>query len=567
MRHPKQNLVTIGWARNWFSDWKKARRHHPDFLLASSSKAAKALQASTGHPVEVFRIATCPQRFFPDSNVRKTVDYVFTGSFWGHPRDLMQFLEPAALPYTCEIYGAGWENVEALAPYAKGFVGYDQLADIYRRARVVVDDANSVTKEWGSTNSRVFDAIAAGALPITNSMEASQDAFDGKLPHFGTRQELETLLDRFCGNEEERVALLGELQKIVETQHTYPLRARRLVSVLNEQLPKMFRIAIKVPCPSEREAHLWGDYHFAQSLGRELRSLGHSVRIDLLPEWDSENRLRDDVVICLRGLSQYSPTPDQINIAWLISHPDTASIAELRQYDRVYVASNKYCAFLQDQGLSNAEVLLQCVDTEMFFPSSQPIEKEFEVLFVGNSRNVVRPIVRDAISIKAPLTVIGSGWNGVLPQKALLQKSVPHEDLPHTYAKARVILNDHWESMAKNGFISNRLFDCVALGAYVISDYVEGISDLFGSRVKQYKSSEELKRLIEEGLQGPNGQGNVTTTPQVVCEANSFKARAKTISDFIVTSYDQICAERLVRQPTKFSARIKATHDDSHRDE
>ena len=565
IRRPKQSLVTVGWARNWFSDWMKPRRHEFDFVLSSSAKGAEAMRKALGHPASVLRIATCPQRFYPDPAVTKTVDYVFTGSFWGHARDLMYFLEPAALPYSCEIYGAGWENMESLAPYVKGFVSYDQLAGIYQRTRVVIDDANYVTKDWGSVNSRVFDAISAGALPITNSPEASEDAFSGKLPSFRNHEELENLLHRFCGNEDERVATLATLQEIVQKEHTYSLRAKQLVSVLKEGLSRMFRIAIKVPCPSESEAHLWGDFHFAQSLARELRALGHSVRLDFLRQWNSVNRLRDDAVICLRGLSQYTPTPDQINICWLISHPDTVSISELQQYDRVYVASSQYCASLRKLGLTNLEVLLQCVDTDLFRRDRQADGKDFDVLFVGNSRNVLRPIIRDAISLRAPLTVIGSGWNELLPKQFILQPNVPHAELPETYAKARVVLNDHWSNMAEHGFISNRLFDCVAIGAYVVSDYVEGISDLFGPLVKQYKSPEELKALIDQGLNGSSVQDRAAA--EAISNANSFKARARTISDFITGSYDEICRQRLVRQPTKFAVNVVVTPDGSEGEE
>jgi O-antigen biosynthesis protein len=556
IERPKQNLVTVGWARNWFSDWLKPHRHEFDIVLSSSIKGAAAMRKSLGHPVEVFRIATCPQRFYPDPSVKKTVDYVFTGSFWGHARDLMYMLEPAALPYSCEIYGAGWDKVESLAPYAKGFVSYDQLADIYRRARVVIDDANSVTKDWGAANSRVFDAISAGAMVITNSAEVSKDAFGGKLPWFQNREELENLLHRFCGNENERVEVLTVLQDMVKKQHTYSHRAKQFVSRVREGLSKMFRIAIKVPCPSEGEAQQWGDYHFAQSLARELRALGHTVRVDFLQDWNHPHRLRDDAVICLRGLSQYTPTPDQINICWLISHPDTVSISELQQYDRVYVASQKYCASLRQAGLTNVEVLLQCVDTEMFRPDERKDGKEFDVLFVGNSRNVLRPIVRDAISVNAPLTVIGAGWNELLPRKLIMQQNIPHPELPETYAKARVVLNDHWDTMAEHGFISNRLFDCVAVGAYVISDYVEGISDLFGPLVKQYKSADELKALVDEGLHRSSAQDGEKAAARAISEANSFQARARTISNYVTNSYDEICRQRLIRQPTRFSVNV-----------
>ncbi len=46
----------------------------------------------------------------------------------------------------------------------------------------MVDDANHVTKPWGSVNSRVYDALATGALPLTNGILGSIDAFRSQLP-------------------------------------------------------------------------------------------------------------------------------------------------------------------------------------------------------------------------------------------------------------------------------------------------------------------------------------------------------------------------------------------------
>jgi O-antigen biosynthesis protein len=546
MEKPKQNLVTVGWARNWFSEWAKQRDHEFDLFFSSSPKGASAIEKATGHPEHLLRIATNPNRFFAGTNDEKTVDYIFTGSFWGHARDLIYFLEPQALPFTCEIYGGGWEQIPHLAPYAKGFANYDELAGIYRRARVVIDDANSVTKEWGSINSRVFDAISSGALVITNSPEASKDGFDGELPFFEGREQLEALLRKYCGSEEARLAKLATLQTIVRERHDYSQRAHHFIETVDGFLQSMLRIAIKVPCPSSSESHLWGDYHFAHSLARELRRLGHSVRVDLLDGWNSVNGLRDDAVICLRGLSQYLPTPDQMNICWLISHPDTASIAELRKYDRVYVASAD-CAWLRRQGLENVETLLQCVDTDLFCPENLGQRGTgFDVLFIGNSRSQMRKVVKDALAIDAPLTIIGSGWDGMVPPECVLQSSVPYAELPRLYSSARVVLNDHWESMAERGFLSNRLFDCVAAGAYVISDPVEGISEVFGPLVHQYHSLVELERLIDLGRKSTAQPPQDRQIAQSVCADHSFRVRAKVISDFLNDNYDAICKRRSV---------------------
>jgi spore maturation protein CgeB len=61
------------------------------------------------------------------------------------------------------------------------------------------------------------------------------------------------------------------------------------------------------------------------------------------------------------------------------------------------------------------------------------------------------------------------------------------------------VLNDHWADMARNGFVSNRLFDAAASGALVVSDRVPGVEDLFAGAVRTYDSVEELRDLVRAG--------------------------------------------------------------------
>ena len=54
--------------------------------------------------------------------------------------------------------------------------------------------------------------------------------------------------------------------------------------------------------------------------------------------------------------------------------------------------------------------------------------------------------------------------------------------------------------MREKGFISNRIFDALACGAWVISDDIDGLDELFENRVLTYTSPEQLKELIDENL-------------------------------------------------------------------
>ena len=159
-------------------------------------------------------------------------DYCFTGSFWKYPRDIMSFLKPDNLPFEFALYGYNWEKFDKFKKYNRGPFPYTDMPQIYASTKIVIDDANSVTKQWGSTNSRVFDAIISGALVITNSELGNQESFDGLLPTYNSRESLENLLREYLTNEELRLAKVAELQKIVKEKHTYKHRAYTVFSTL-----------------------------------------------------------------------------------------------------------------------------------------------------------------------------------------------------------------------------------------------------------------------------------------------------------------------------------------------
>ena len=89
-------------------------------------------------------------------------------------------------------------NIPRLSRHARGFIPYAELPKVYASTRVVVDDANHVTKDWGSVNSRVFDALAAGALVVTNGELGSTEVFEGKLPVYRSRQNFRPSSGAIC---------------------------------------------------------------------------------------------------------------------------------------------------------------------------------------------------------------------------------------------------------------------------------------------------------------------------------------------------------------------------------
>jgi O-antigen biosynthesis protein len=269
------------------------------------------------------------------------------------------------------------------------------------------------------------------------------------------------------------------------------VREARLQVTENPRL----RWAIKSPAPAGTGGERWGDTHFAASLAAALRDHGQEVVVDRRPEWDRSTGRHDDVVLVLRGLVRHEPSPQQVSLLWVISHPDDVSAEEVRGYDRVLAAGARWAERRSRDWSLPIEPLLQATDPERFHPDAGMPGSGDAVLFVGNSRRVLRPVVRDALAAGLPLSVYGDLWSGLVPDEVVQGRSIPNDQLAAAYRSAGVVLNDHHDDMRAEGFVSNRLFDAVASGARVISDPVPGLGELFGSSVQAYETPDDLERL------------------------------------------------------------------------
>lgn len=533
IRQPSPQLVKIGWARNWIDRWaQRPWAEDYDQYWASSTRAAAHLRDRLARPVPTVAIATDPEVFAAGAYSSSLAsDYCFTGSYWGVDREITELLDPDALPeYRFALVGYGWEQHPTFAAYARGGLPYSRMRDVYASTRIVIDDANSATKRWGSVNSRVFDAIAAGALVVTNGDVGANEAFDGLLPTYSGRQQLTDILRHYLSDEPARRELVGRLKEIVVRRHTYAHRAASVVAGLETLLRQQRRISIKIGAPNEAVREEWGDWHFAVALRRAFTRQGHACRIDCLDRWDTPEGLGDHAVIVLRGLSRYTPKSHQINLMWNISHPDKIEDSEYESYDHVFVASASHASILSARLNRPVSPLLQCTDPERFHPDVPPGDTSHEVLFVGNSRKVRRQIVADAIDAGLPLTVFGSRWQGLIPDEYIAGEHVSNDTLASLYRDAGVVLNDHWDTMRDAGFLSNRLFDAVACGARVISDRVESLDEVFENFVATYDSPESLRdAVLALSTESSARQEERRSFARRIAALHSFDARAAEI--------------------------------------
>ena len=95
-------------------------------------------------------------------------------------------------------------------------------------------------------------------------------------------------------------------------------------------------------------------------------------------------------------------------------------------------------------------------------------------------------------------------------------------------------LNDHWDDMREKGFVSNRIFDGLACGAFILTDKVNSMGDL-EDFIAVYETPEELKEHIEYYLNNPDKRlEKAQKGMNYVSENHTFKERAKVFSEAIL---------------------------------
>jgi len=229
--HP---AVRIGWVRNATDEWVH-QPHLQDFdaLLASSALSADRLRSVFDGAVDVMPIAVDPE-LFQDRRLERSVDVCVTASYWGHERRLFEDLRNLGSGIEVEWYGQNLTSLEGIPPHVsiREPVDYLAIPNLYARSKIVLDDVAPAAREHGSQNSRLFEALAAGALVVTNLDTGLSELGLDEVPVVHDQEDLEDLLRHLLEDPQELRARAQRLRAIVMRDHTFAQRAETFCEFL-----------------------------------------------------------------------------------------------------------------------------------------------------------------------------------------------------------------------------------------------------------------------------------------------------------------------------------------------
>lgn len=217
--------ATVAWVRNWTASWARLPYLDQfDAVWASSEAAARHLSGVYPRPVEVVPIAVDPDVFEP-SPATRDLQVVTTANFWGAERKIQRALDRLAASTPVDWFGANGAHLER-SPHIRHHdrVDFFALADVYSRSVLVVDDLIDPAREFGTHNSRIYEALACGALPLVNTPDGLDELGLGALPVYADADSLESVALGLLDDPDRSGPLVADLRRVVLERHTYDHR-------------------------------------------------------------------------------------------------------------------------------------------------------------------------------------------------------------------------------------------------------------------------------------------------------------------------------------------------------
>lgn len=294
-------------------------------------------------------------------------------------------------------------------------------------------------------------------------------------------------------------------------------------------------VLILSPAPDEELGKTWGDHHFSKDLAKAFQQYGYKADVRPFDQW--ELPFGGMFVIAIKGSPhEYHPQMQYINIMWNISHPEVLSPRDYDEYDMNYIASRSYTECLRESVRSPVKSLMQCTSVEKFHPVTGQSTR-YEVLFVGDSRGRFRQTISDLLPTEYNFSLFGRGWEKYVPKCYIKGDYVKNEDLKKYYAGCDILLNDHWPEMRELGFLSNRLFDGLASGAFILTDAVQGIETDLPEGVVPYNGTrEDLRSKIHYWMEHSKARRECAERGMKwVQKHHTFLHRVKEMTKFMKT--------------------------------
>jgi len=222
------HIATVAWVRNWTEKWMTVPYLSEfDAVWASSRTSADALSGPYGGEVTVVPIGVDAE-LFHDADSQRDIEVFASANFWGEERELAPALAEVSLTRHVVWVGGGSTSPNTGEIVFPGPISYFAMPRAYAQSTVVIDDVIAPAKRFGNQNSRLFESISAGAIPVSNCALGLAELGLDEVPVYSSGAELTAIVDGLLTDPDATAALSQRLAAVVAERHTFAHRAAQV---------------------------------------------------------------------------------------------------------------------------------------------------------------------------------------------------------------------------------------------------------------------------------------------------------------------------------------------------
>ena len=502
----KINCIKIAWVRNWERKWLEYLKLF-DYVLCCTNKA-KTFIESNGIKSYILPIGGN----FNEYNFSQNCEYdILIDVNLKNKRKIINNIIGLVKinKYKIAIIGEGWDKYlskdefNLIKKYYKGSINCDEIKNYYLRSKLIIDDCNINTEEFGSVNKRVIDVISCKRLVITNNKVGNDEIFDNTLPYYDSFETLKNVITSYINDNKKYNNKVNQLYTyankfINNDKYKHVFTNLPLFQKNNVEIDLVIKI-----CGRDKvnftftDSYQWGDLFMAANIRNELFNLyGLNCQICLINDWYNYEIYNCNNVLFLRGISIYNPKPENNNMVLFISHPESYTDEEFKKYNKIICCSKVFYEKIKTNLKLNEDDIIFALQP-IAIPDEVKTDKErdilYDAIFIGNKmreRESISWLTEDNLN---KVKIFGNMWENENIKPVIQNiKFINNKEVIELYFKSKIILIDTWKDMRENGFINNRVLEGLISNNYVLTDNVNGLEDFNFNNLTIYKDNNQL---------------------------------------------------------------------------
>ena len=221
---PKAGRPAILWAISHPDLVEPAELAAYDRVFVASHRLARHWSDEFGIRAESLLQCTDRDLFFADpADAPRNREVLFVGN----SRNIFRPAVRAALEAGVEpvVYGTRWDSLIDPRYIRASIVPNAVVADLYRRAGVVLNDHWPDMQRAGILSNRVFDVLACAAPLVSDEIPDHPDGFSDFIAEFGSDRPIRPPIDQALNEDPARRAARRAFAEIVRRDHSFDNRA------------------------------------------------------------------------------------------------------------------------------------------------------------------------------------------------------------------------------------------------------------------------------------------------------------------------------------------------------